>query len=36
VKKGNEASSKIAKFSGMKFIKEESNGVLHYQRNGIE
>jgi len=36
VKKGNEASSKIAEFSGMKFIKEESNGVLHYQRNEIE
>ena len=36
VKKGNKASSKIAEFSGMKFVKEESNGVLHYQRNGIE
>jgi RimJ/RimL family protein N-acetyltransferase len=36
VKQGNEASSKIAEFSGMKFIKEGGNGVLHYQRNGIE
>ena len=36
VKKGNEASSKIAEFSGMKFVKEEGNGILHYQRNGIE
>ncbi|SHN93510.1 hypothetical protein BHECKSOX_312 [Bathymodiolus heckerae thiotrophic gill symbiont] len=35
VKKGNEASFKIAEYSGMKFIKEDSNGVLHYQRNGI-
>ena len=36
VKKGNEASSKIAEFSGMKFLKEGSNGVLHYQRNSVE
>jgi len=36
VKKGNEASSKIAEFSEMKFVKEDSNAILHYQRNGIE
>ena len=36
VKKGNEASSKIAEFSGMIFVKETENGVLHYQRDGIE
>ena len=36
VKKGNEASSKIAEFSGMKFVKEDDNGVLHYQRDVIE
>ncbi len=33
VKKGNEASSEIAKFIGMKFVKEDCNSVLHYQRN---
>ena len=36
VKKGNESSSKIAEFSGMKLVKEDSNGVLHYLRNEIE
>ena len=36
VKKGNEASSKIAENSGMGFVKEDNQDVLHYQRNGIE
>jgi len=36
VKKGNYASAKIAKFSGMELIKEDSNGILHYQRNRVE
>ena len=31
VKKGNDASARIAKFAGMKLEKEE-NGVLHYKR----
>ena len=35
VKKGNDASSRIAECSGMKFVKEDSNGVLHYQRDEI-
>jgi RimJ/RimL family protein N-acetyltransferase len=35
VKKGNDASSRIAECSGMKFMQEDSNGVLHYQRDEI-
>lgn len=33
VKKANNASSRIAEYSGMTFVKEDSNGVLHYQRD---
>lgn len=35
VKKGNDVSSRIAECSGMKFVKEDSNGVLHYKRDAI-
>ena len=35
VKKGNDASSRIAEYSGMKFVREDSNNVLHYQRDEI-
>lgn len=35
VKKGNDASSRIAEYSGMKFVKADSNDVLHYQRDEI-
>lgn len=31
IKKGNEASFKIANFLGMKLVKIDSTGVLHYQ-----
>ena len=36
VKKGNHPSSRIAEYSGMKLIRENGNGVLHYQRNIIK
>ena len=35
VKKGNDASSRIAEYSGMKFVREDSSNVLHYQRDEI-